>query len=41
MTVDESGNVSYQGKKIDKFLVNGEDVLSTGEIGRASCRERV
>ena len=30
MTVDESGNVSYQGKKIDKFLVNGEDVLSTG-----------
>lgn len=30
MTVDESGNVSYQGKKIDKFLVNGEDVLSSG-----------
>ncbi len=30
MTVDESGNVSYQGKKIDKFLVNGKDVLSMG-----------
>lgn len=30
MAVDESGNVSFQGKRIDKFLVNGEDVLSTG-----------
>lgn len=30
ITVDNTGNVSFQGKKIDKFLVNGKDVLSSG-----------
>lgn len=29
MEVDKSGNVSYQGKKIGKVLVNGKDVLSS------------
>lgn len=28
MTVDQSGNVSYQGKKIGKVLVDGKDILS-------------
>lgn len=28
MNVDQSGNVSYQGKKIGKVLVDGKDVLS-------------
>lgn len=29
MEVDKSGDISYQGKKIGKVLVNGKDVLST------------
>jgi hypothetical protein len=30
ISVDNAGNISFQGKKIDKFLVNGKDVLSSG-----------
>lgn len=33
MTVDESGNVSYQGKKIEKFLIDGKDVISGSNTG--------
>lgn len=35
MTVDDGGNVSYQGKKVDKMLVDGKDVLA-GSSGVAT-----
>ncbi|MBP5419438.1 MAG: TonB-dependent receptor [Bacteroidales bacterium] len=35
MTVDEGGNVAYQGKKVDKMLVDGKDVLA-GSSGVAT-----
>ena len=35
MTVDEGGNVAYQGKKVDKLLVDGKDVLA-GSSGVAT-----
>ena len=38
--VSESGEIKYQGQRINKFYIEGSDLLG-GQIGRASCRERV
>ena len=38
--VNTDGTILYQGNAINKFYVNGKDLME-GEIGRASCRERV
>lgn len=32
MEVDQRGNISYQGKRVDKVLVNGQDVLSSSAV---------
>lgn len=33
MTVDQSGSVSYQGKKVGKVLIDGKDVISGADAG--------
>lgn len=33
MTVDQSGNVSYQGKKVGKVLIDGKDIISGANAG--------